>query len=167
MIRRVLGDLGDESGAISVYALLMLGLLLLVASLVLDIGAIRAKRLRFEEALEHAAVVAAGQIDPSRLASTGEIHLDPSAAAVAREYLTRNLRPLAGQIAGATPEAVSQAAQVGVTEPGDIDPITGHVVEAPTVSIEAEVPVRTGLLGLAGLPEVRSLRVAASAAARS
>ncbi len=157
---------GDESGAVSAMALSLLSLLLLMGALVIDISAIRAQRLRFGDVLEQAAVVASGHIDAGRLASTGEIRLPDSAMAVAREYLQRNLQPLDRQIAGSSAAAVAAAAEVAVTQPGGTDPIHDRAVTAPTVSIRAEIPVRTGLLRLAGLPGTYALRLSASAATR-
>ncbi len=159
--------MGDESGAVSAMALLLLSLCLLLAALVIDINAIRAQRLRFGAALEQAAVVASGHIDAGQLASSGQIRLSDSAIAVAREYLRLNLRPLDGQIAGSSAAAVAAAAEIAATPPGGTDPIHHRAVPAPTVSIRAEIPVRAGLLGLAGLPGPHALRVTASATTRS
>ena len=159
--------LADESGGVSGMTLALLSLTLLVAALVIDIGAIRVQRLRFVDALEQAAVVAAGHIDAGHLAATGKVRLADTAAAVAREYLRRNLQPLDRQIAGSTAAAVAGAAEIAVTNPGGIDPIRNRTAAAPTVSIRAEVPVRTGLLRLAGLHNPQALRVAASAMTRS
>ena len=159
--------LADESGGVSGMTLALLSLTLLVAALVIDIGAIRVQRLRFVDALEQAAVVAAGHIDAGHLAATGKVRLADTAAGVAREYLRLNLQPLDRQIAGSSATAVAGAAEIAVTNPGGIDPIRNRTADAPTVSIRAEVPVRTGLLRLAGLPNTQALRVAASAMTRS
>ncbi|MCY3783052.1 MAG: hypothetical protein OXG79_04625 [Chloroflexi bacterium] len=159
--------LADESGGVSGMTLALLSLTLLVAALVVDIGAIRVQRLRFVDALEQAAVVAAGHIDAGHLAATGKVRLADTAAGVAREYLRLNLQPLDRQIAGTTATAVAGAAEIAVTNPGGIDPIRNRTAAAPTVSIRAEVPVRTGLLRLAGLSNTQALRVAASAMTRS
>ena len=159
--------LADESGGVSGMTLAMLSLTLLVSALVIDIGAIRVQRLRFVDALEQAAVVAAGHIDAGHLAATGKVRLADTAAGVAREYLRLNLQPLDRQIAGSTATAVAGAAEVAVTNPGGIDPIRNRTAAAPTVSIRAEIPVRTGLLRLAGLSNTQALRVAASAMTRS
>jgi len=159
--------LADESGGVAGMTLAMLSLTLLVSALVIDIGAIRVQRLRFVDALEQAAVVAAGHIDAGHLAATGKVRLADTAAGVAREYLRLNLQPLDRQIAGSTAAAVAGAAEIAVTNPGGIDPIRNRTAAAPTVSIRAEVPVRTGLLRLAGLSNTHALRVAASAMTRS
>ena len=151
--------LADESGGVSGMTLVLLRTTLLVAALVIDINAIRVQRLRFVDALEQAAVVAAGHVDAGYLAAT--------AAAVAREHLRLNLQPLNHQIAGVEAVAVAEAAGIAVTNPGGIDPIRNRSAAAPTVSIRAEVPVRTGLLRLAGLPGTQALRVTASATTRS
>ena len=159
--------LADESGGVSGMTLASLSLTLLVAALVIDIGAIRVQRLRFVDALEQAAVVAAGHIDAGHLAATGRVRLADTSAGVAREYLRLNLQPLDRQIAGSTAAAVAGAAEIAVTNPGGIDPIRNRTAAAPTVSIRAEVPVRTGMLRLAGLPNTQALRVTASATTRS
>ena len=147
--------------------LALLSVTLLVAALVVDIAAIRVQRLRFVDALEQAAVVAAGHIDAGHLAATGKVRLADTATAVAREYLRLNLQPLDRQIAGSTAAAMAGAAEIAVTNPGGIDPIRNRIAVAPTVSIRADVPVRTGLLRLAGLPNIQALRVTASAMTRS
>lgn len=159
--------LADESGGVSGMTLALLSVTLLVAALVVDIAAIRVQRLRFVDALEQAAVVAAGHIDAGHLAATGKVRLADTATAVAREYLRLNLQPLDRQIAGSTAAAMAGAAEIAVTNPGGIDPIRNRIAVAPTVSIRADVPVRTGLLRLAGLPNIQALRVTASAMTRS
>ena len=157
----------DEGGGISGLTPLLLSLCLLLGALVIDINAIRGQRLRFGDALEQAAVVAAGEIDAPYLAATGEIRLAADATTVAREYVRRNLQPLNDQIAGSSAAAVATSAQIAVTASGDADPIRNRTVAAPTVSIRAEIPVRTGLLRLAGLPAIRALPITASATTRS
>ena len=157
----------DERGAIAGLTPLLLVLCLLLGALVIDINAIRGQRMRFGEALEQAAVVAAGEIDAPYLAASGEIRLATEAATVAREYLRRNLQSLNRQIADSSAAAVAASAEIAVTAPGAIDPIRNRRVAAPTVSIRAEVPVRTGLLRLAGLPAIRALPITASATTRS
>ena len=166
-MRRPPTALTDERGAISGLTLLLLGLSLLLAALVIDVNSIRGQRLRYGDALEQAAVVAAGQIDAHHLAASGEIRLADDATAVAREYLRRNLRSLDGLIAGSSADDIATAAEIAVTAPGQIDPVRNRPAVAPTVSIRAEVPVHTGLLRLAGLPALRALPVIASATARN
>ena len=160
-------SLADEAGAISGLTLLLLGLSLLVAALVIDINAIRGQRLRFGDALEQAAVAAAGEIDAFHLAASGDVRLGDEASSVAREYLRLNLRHLDGQIAGSSTAAVAESAEIAVTATGRLDPIRGRTVTAPTVSIRTEIPVRTGLLRLAGLPGTHALSIAASATTRN
>ena len=157
----------EEGGGISGLTPLLLSLCLLLGALVIDINAIRGQRLRFGDALEQAAVVAAGEIDAPYLAATGVIRLATDATTVAREYVRHNLQPLNGQIAESSAAAVAASAQIAVTASGDADPIRNRIVAAPTVSIRAEIPVRTGLLRLAGLPAIRALPITASATTRS
>ena len=160
--------LADESGGVSGMTLVLLSTTLLVAALVIDINAIRVQRLRFVDALEQTAVVAAGHVDAGVSGGHGQgSGWRTRRAAVAREYLRLNLQPLNHQIAGVEAVAVAVAAEIAVTNPGGIDPIRNRSAAAPTVSIRAEVPVRTGLLRLAGLPGTQALRVTASATTRS
>lgn len=158
--------LAAETGSISGMTLVLLGLCLLLGALVIDINGIRGQRLRFGAALEQAAVVAAGQIDAHHLAATGEIRLGDQATTVAREYLRLNLRSLDRLIAGSTADAVATSALITVTASGQVDSIVNRTVAAPTVSIRADVPVRTGLLRLAGLPSTHALPITASATTR-
>ena len=111
--------------------------------------------------------MAAGQIDAHHLAATGEVRLGSQATAVAREYVRLNLRSLRGLIAGSSADDVATSAQIAVTAPGHVDAIRNRSVTAPTVSIRADVPVRTGLLRLAGLPAIRALPITASATTRN
>ncbi|MCY3959294.1 MAG: hypothetical protein OXG65_13500 [Chloroflexi bacterium] len=167
MITVARAAVADERGSISGLTPLLLVLSLLLGALVIDINGIRGQRLRFGDALEQAAVVAAGEVDAHHLAATGEVRLSDHATAVAREYLRLNLRSVDGLIAGSTADAVATSAQIAVTAQGGFDPIRKRSVAAPTVSIRAEVPVRTGLLRLAGLPAIRALPITASATTRS
>jgi hypothetical protein len=50
---------------------------------------------------------------------------------------------------------------------GERDPISGALVEVPTVSIRAVVPTRVPLLNLVGLGPVVNVSVSGSAAART
>ena len=167
MTARLRAARDDETGAVSGLTVLLLGLCLLLGALVIDINAIRGQRLRFSDALEQAAVVAAGQIDAHHLAATGEVRLGSQATAVAREYVRLNLRSLSGLIAGSSADDVATSARIVATAPGHVDSIRHRTVAAPTVSIRADVPVRTGLLRLAGLPAIRALPITASATTRN
>ena len=167
MTARLRTAVDDETGAISGLTLVLLSLCLLLGALVIDVNGIRGQRLRFGDALEQAAVVAAGQIDERHLAATGEIRLGGQATAVAREYVRLNLRSLDRLIAASSADDVATSAQITVTAPGHVDAIRNRAVTAPTVSIRADIPVRTGLLQLAGIPTIRTLPITASATARN
>lgn len=153
-------------GQAALYAVLLFPLLMLVFALVLTVGTLEAARSRARAQLDMAALTATQALDVEALAR-GEPPqlLAADADRLAREYLARNLATV-GDLAVAS-QTIATDAEVTVVGPGDSDPITGAVVETPTVSIRAIVPTHVPLLNLIGLGSVVNLSVSGSAAART
>ena len=157
----------SERGQVAVYAILLFPLLMLVLSLVLAVGTLEGLRARIRAQLDMAALTATQAFDFDALArGEGPTLIVPTADALAREYLARNLAALGDQI-GTSPAAIAQAAEIVVTNTPGTDPITGAPDSAPTVSIRIRIPARVPLLGLAGLAPTVELTLTGSAAARS
>ena len=162
MIRRSL--LRGERGQVALYAVLLFPVLMLLLALVLTVGTLEAARSRLRAQLDMASLTAIQALDFAALAA-GE---PPSlvvdeAERLAREYLARNLAAVGVSSAG----SVAASAQVAVVSDGEVDPIRGVVVEAPTVSIRASVPTDLPMLTLIGLQTTVSVTVSGSAAART
>lgn len=156
-----------ERGQVAVYAVLLFPLLMLVLSLVLAVGTIEGLRARIRAQLDMAALTATQALDFDVLARGGApVLIEPTADALAREYLARNLAALGDQVV-MSPAAIAQTAEVVVTNAPGTDPITGAPDTVPTVSIRVRVPARIPLLGLAGLAPTVELTLTGSAAARS
>jgi Flp pilus assembly protein TadG len=151
-------------GQVALYAVLLFPVLMLVLALVLTVGTLEAQRARLRAQLDMAALTATQALDFAALAAGEPPSLvAEEAEALAREYLARNLAAVG------VPSAASVAAnaQVTVVTIGEVDPITGTVTEAPTVSIRASVPTHLPMLTLIGLDPVVSVTVTGSAAART
>ncbi len=163
----VLGSRSSQRGQVAVYAILMFPLLMLVLTLVLAIGTVEGLRSRIRAQLDMAALTATQALDFDALASGATPRLvEPTADALAREYLALNLAELGDQLQ-ASPADIAQSAEIVVSNDPGIDPITGVADTAPTVSIRIRVPARIPLLGLAGLSPIVELTLTGSAAARS
>jgi hypothetical protein len=153
-----------ERGQVALYAVLLFPVLMLVLALVLTVGTLEAARSRLRAQLDMAALTATQALDfPALAAGEPPSLVAEEAEALAREYLARNLAAV-----GVTSAAsVAANAQVAVVSNGEVDPIRGVIVEAPTVSIRASVPTELSLLTLIGLQTTVSVTVAGSAAART
>lgn len=153
-------------GQVALYAVLLFPLLMLVFALVLTVGTLEGARSRARAQLDMAALTATQALDIEALARGEPPQLIATDAdRLAREYLARNLATI-GDLAVAS-QTIAANAEVTVVGPGDSDPITGAVVETPTVSIRAIVPTHVPLLNLIGLGSVVNLSVSGSAAART
>jgi uncharacterized membrane protein len=158
-----------QRGQSTLYAILLMPMLLMVLSLVADVGSLQVERVRLRWASDMALVDAVTEVDAAQYARTGEIKLDPGAEAVYRNYLVANLDSVRGVMAdGATPESVAAAADVAVvnTIPA-ANPFNGHRLDRPAVCARFRVPLRTGLLSLAGLRSSQTLTIAGDAEIRS
>lgn len=154
----------DQRGQVALYAVLLFPVLMLVLALVLTVGELEAQRARLRAQLDMAALTATQALDLSALAAGRPPSLlTAEADALAREYLARNLA------AAGVPSAASVAAsaQVAIVNAGEVDPIRGARVEAPTVSIRASVPTRLPMVTLIGLQATVTVTVTGSAAART
>lgn len=154
----------DERGQVALYAVLLFPVLMLVLALVLTVGTLEAARSRLRAQLDVASLTATQALDFAALAAGEPPSLIAAEAeGLAREYLARNLAAVGVPSAG----SVAASAQVAVVSSGEVDPIRGVVVVAPTVSIRASVPTELPMLTLIGLQTTVSVTVTGSAAART
>ena len=152
-----------DDGSATLLAVILLPLLVLVLGAVLDLGLLRQGAAATRAATDLAALVAVNDQDDGALAGEGELRLAADAESVAREYLARNLTPLASLGAGASD--IAAAADVAVFSRGGVDPRDGTAYDRPTVRVIADVPLRTGLLRALLGPAI-VVRAHAAAAAR-
>jgi uncharacterized membrane protein len=156
----------DERGQVALYAVLLFPVLMLVLALVLAVGTLEGARSRARAELDMAALTATQALDFDALARGESPRLVVAEAdRLAREYLARNLATV-GDLP-VSPASIAASAEVTVVSVGERDPISGALVEAPTVSIRAVVPTRVPLLDLVGLGPVVNVSVSGSAAART
>jgi Flp pilus assembly protein TadG len=156
----------DERGQVALYAVLLFPVLMLVLALVLTVGTLEGARSRARAQLDMAALTATQALDFDALARGEPPQLvEAEAERLAREYLARNLASI-GNLP-VSPAAIAASAEVAVVAAGERDPISGTLVEVPTVSIRAVVPTRVPLLNLIGLGPVVNVSVSGSAAART
>lgn len=154
-----------QGGQSTLYAILLMPVLLMVLSLVADVGSLQVDKVRLRWAQDLALVDAVTEFDRAHYLATGQIKLDPAAADVYRTYLALNLEPLRGVLGdGATPQSIAEGAEVAVvnTVPGT-DPFTGRPLDRPAICARLKAPIRTSLLRLAGLNSVQSLTVTGNA----
>jgi Flp pilus assembly protein TadG len=156
----------DERGQVALYAVLLFPVLMLILALVLTVGTLEGARSRARAQLDTAALTATQALDFDALARGEPPRLVVAEAErLAREYLARNLASI-GNLP-VSPAAIAASAEVAVVDAGERDPISGALVEVPTVSIRAVVPTRVPLLNLVGLGPVVNVSVSGSAAART
>lgn len=153
-----------DGGSATLTTILLVPVLLLVLAMVVDLGALRHAAARARIAADLAAVTAVNDQDDGALASDGRMRLARDAEQVAREFLRRNLAPLAAALAD-SPEGIAASAEVRIWAEGGSDPDDGVVYERPAVRIRADVPLRTGALATWLGPAV-SIRARAVAVAR-
>jgi Flp pilus assembly protein TadG len=155
-----------ERGQVALYAVLLFPILMLVLALVLAVGTLEGARSRTRAQLDMAALTATQALDFDALARGEPPQLIVAEAErLAREYLARNLATV-GELP-VSPASIAASAEIAVVASGERDPISGALVEAPTVSIRAVVPTRVPLLNLIGLGPVVNVTVSGSAAART
>ncbi len=158
----------SQHGQSTLYAILLMPVLLMVVSLVADVGSLQVESVRLRWANDMALVDAVTEVDANHYAATGELLLDTASQAVYRAYLVPNLAPLRGQMGGgATPESVAQNAELAVVNsvPAN-NPFNGHRLDRPAVCARIRVPIRTGLLSLAGLSATQTLTITGDAEIR-
>jgi Flp pilus assembly protein TadG len=155
-----------ERGQVALYAVLLFPVLMLVLALVLTVGTLEGARSRARAQLDMAALTATQALDFDALARGEPPQLVVAEAErLAREYLARNLASI-GNLP-VSPAAIAADAEVAVIAAGERDPISGALVEVPTVSVRAVVPTRVPFLNLIGLGPVVNVSVSGSAAART
>jgi hypothetical protein len=151
-----------QRGSSVLYAIILSPTLMLMLGLVINVGALQLEKDRILSAAQVALVSA---ID---LASSGGAteQIDQNALQQQiRTGLAANLSPLQGIIVGSNPANLAAGADVVVvTTVPAIDPWNANnLLVRPTAEIHLAVPVKTGLLALAGLPNVANLSITASA----
>ena len=140
------------------YVIVLSPLILLSLALALEAGALQLQKQRLHSAADMATVSAGGA--GADVSNGANLDLVPADAAI-RRALIDNLTPLQADIAGATPLDVAAAATVYVvTAVPATDPLDNSAtLTRPTVEIRMRVPVRSGLLSIAGLPAVVYLKI--------
>jgi uncharacterized membrane protein len=158
----------SQRGQSTLYAILLMPMLLMVVALVADVGSLQVDRTRLRWANDMALVDAVTEIDSAQYAATGQIQLDPAAQQVYRNYLVPNLAPMRGVMAdGATPESVAANAEFAVVNSVPAtNPFNGHRLDRPAVCARLRMPIKTGLLTLAGLQAAQTLTVTGDAEIR-
>jgi Flp pilus assembly protein TadG len=144
------------------YVVLLSPVLLLSLALAVDLGGLQLQRQRLGSAVDQAAVVAAA--GAARASAAAELDAGVAASRF-RQALVDNLQPLSAEIAGSTPEAIARAADVVlVTSVPAPDPlVAGSTLRRPTIEARVRVPIRAGLLHLAGIPDTVTLTLTTAA----
>jgi len=154
-----------QGGSAVLYTIILSPILMLSLALVVDVGSLQLTKERLRSAADVATVDAAAQA--ANAAFSGRI--DPMAAdAATRQALEDNLTPLASQISGTTASSVASGATVYVvsTVPA-ADPLhPGQIITVPTIESRIQVPVNTGLLAAAVLPQQVTLTIDSVATVR-
>jgi Flp pilus assembly protein TadG len=152
-----------QAGSAVLYAIVLSPILLLSLALAVDAGALQLQKERLRSAVDEAAVVAATAT--AQAGDTG-VNLDRAGAvALVRSALVDNLAALQGDIDGLTAVDIARAADVAVvTQVPSPDPLDAtRIVPRPAIEVRVRVPVRTGLLQLAGVPSAINLTLVAIA----
>ncbi len=156
----------DEAGLAVLYVAILIPTFVLLLAFVVELGALRVTRARLVAAADLAATTAVGEQDLAALAADGRYHLAPSATAVARDMLARELAPLRDRLAKVSPDALAASADVALLEPGAVDARTRRTHVAAAVRIAFDAPVRTPLFLLASFRDATTVRILVSASAR-
>jgi hypothetical protein len=154
-------------GQSTLYAIVLMPVLLLTLALVADIGSLQVERTRLKAAQDMALVDAVTEVDPAHYAATGRLRVDAGAADVYRQYLAANLEAMRDVFGGATPQSVAAEADVIVINAVPaVSPCTGRQLTRPGICARLRAPLRSGLLHLAGLDPVQVMTVAGDAEIR-
>ena len=160
----------SQRGQSTLYAVLLFPMLMLLLTLVADVGSLQVERVRLRWAQDTALVDAVTEVDVSHYNATGHLQVDPAAEQVYRQYLASNLESMRGLLAaaGATPESVAADADVSVvdTVPAT-NPFTGHSLDRPAICARIRAPIKTGLLHMIGLSDVQTLTISGDAEIKS
>ena len=151
-----------QRGSSVLYVIVLSPLILLSLALALEAGALQMQRERLRSAADMATITAgsAGAVVDAGAS------LDSSAVdAALRLGLEDNLTPLQDDIVGSTPRQVALSADViVVTSVPAVDPLDpSRTLTRPTVETRFGVPVRSGLLAIAGLPPSLTMTVTSRA----
>ena len=147
MRRRLRGTGPDDAGAVSVFVLGLIVVLMVVAGLVIDGGRAVNARAEIMDDAEQAARTGANQIDPVELRASGQVRILPGAAsAAAADYLTaRGYDP--GRIAVSSSEA-----QVEVTVRDTVPTSLLQLILIPSFEVEGSAVSRAAVGIVAEIP---------------
>ena len=145
---RLRRSLGDDTGAVSVFVIGLVLVLMVVAGLVVDGGrAINARSALADDA-EQAARAGANQIDENQLRLTGDVRIDPHAARIgAAEFLA---------VRGYGPEQVTvdaDATQVHVSLTRVVPTQLLSLIMINDFTVDGEATARAAVGIVAELPE--------------
>ncbi len=151
-----------QRGSSVLYVVILSPIIFLSLALALEVGALQMQKERLRSAADMATVTAGS----AGATVVGGTHLDAATTALAlRQSLVDNLAPLEDQIVGTTPTDIAATADVFViaTLPAT-DPLdASRTITRPTIETRLHIPVRSGLLSVAGLPPTVTLTVTSSA----
>jgi Flp pilus assembly protein TadG len=156
----------DDDGMAAVTTIVLMPLLLVAVAGTLQLGALRVSAERVRAAADLAALVAVNDQDDGELARTGSLRLADDAAAVAREYLARELDLSSSLLAETAAEIAGRADIAAFPAGGAIDPVSGVRYDRPTVRIAAAVPLRTPVFGALAFRAVTVVHVVAASSPR-
>jgi len=151
-----------QSGSALLYAVVLSPMLMLSLALATELGSLQLQKQRLRSAVDESAVVAAGRISAGGDATAFDAE---HATTLLRASLADNLRALQGHIDGLSAEQVAANADIAViTDVPTADPFDASaIITRPTIEARVHVPLRTGLLSLAGLPATVTLTLISSA----
>ncbi|TMG55948.1 MAG: hypothetical protein E6H84_05025 [Chloroflexi bacterium] len=158
--------LRDDAGLAALTTIVLLPLLVVVLAGALQLGAIRVSIARVQAAADLATLIAVNDQDDAELARSGTLRLADDAADVAREYFARELELSTPLLAAAPAEIAGSADIAAFPIAPATDPRSGARYDRPAVRIDAEVPLRTPILGALAFRSVTTVRVFAMSSPR-
>jgi len=129
----------NRGGVAPLIAILSSALVVIFISMLLGLAQLRLYRQEIYRAADLAAIAGAQQLDFAHLIQ-GELRLEPSAQAIARETLMHNLEQIENHLAE-SPQQIAQDAEIVVCNPGDVRPYDADPNGPPDVWISLNAPV--------------------------
>jgi len=121
------------------------------------LGSMRLLREELYHAGDMAALAGVHELDFAQLLE-GRLVLEKGRAeTTAREFLERNLQPLASRLADTPANIAYAGTQVIALNPGEVNPWTGRSAALPTVWLRIQAPVRTAAGAHAMTVEVQAV----------
>ncbi len=157
-----------QRGQSTLYAILLMPILMMVLALVADVGSLQVQSIRLRWAQDMALVDAVTEIDAQHYSATGQLRIAPSAVSVYQQYLEANLESMKTNLGnGETPRSIAEHAEIVVVNdvPGT-DPFSHHRLDRPAICARLRAPIKTSLLRLAGLESAQTLTVPGTAQIR-